>query len=305
MVEPLRKRGKDGKPYERRPAIEKELQELETLALPDIVAHARAGEQIGKPSVSSEALVHTLRREVRLARPDGPTLGAVDALAAMLIARCEKILKRRLWRYDDLAREEIAGDVTNRVVDEIYEDGDKADYAEVNFNDWLAHNRVDAVRKYERKAARTERLGDSVEDLRDGEAQIVAEDESTDASHENTPEASYALKEARERANLPSFIEQVQFSPDELHRIAEVVKKAKLPANVLNAFLAYHALGRQIESEDPNEHTLVKHFNKSEKTIRIWIKRAEKVFAELREMKNESKGNDEDEPGIRTARLSH
>ena len=303
MVAPLRKRSKGGKPYQRRPEVEQELETLEKLGLADVVARARAGEQRGKPAVSSEALVHILRREVRAARPDGRTQGPIDALVSILIARCEVILKRRLWSYDELAREEMSEAVVNRLVDDIYEDGDKADYAEINFNHWLARNRSDAMRKHARKAARVKQLGEAVENLEENEAQVVTEDEPTEVSDESTPERLYSLKEERERANLPSIIEHAQFSPDDLHRIADVVIQAKLPADALYAFLA-HNLGVKVQSEDPKEHTLVKHFGKSEKTIRNWIERAEKVFDEIRKAKNESKGNDEDEPGIGAVRVS-
>lgn len=303
MVAPLRKRSKGGKPYQRRPEVERELEKLEKLGLPEVVALARAGEQKGRPALFSEALVHILRREVRLARPDGRTQGPIDALVSMLIARCEVILKRRLWSYDALAREEIGESVVNRLVDDIYEDGDKADYAEINFNHWLARNRTDAIRKHARKAARVKQLGEAVENLEENEAQVVREDEPTEASHESTPERLYSLKEERERANLPSIIEHAQFSPDELHRIADVVMQAKLPADVLYAFLA-HNLGMKVESQDPEEHTLVKHFDRSEKTIRNWIERAEKAFDEIRKAKNESKGDDEDESGVGAVRVS-
>ena len=303
MVAPLRKRSKGGKPYERRPEIEQELEKLEKLGLPEVVARARAGEQKGQPALSSEALVHILRREVRIARPDGRTQGPIDALVSILIARCEVILKRRLWSYEELAREEMTEAVVNRLVDDIYEDGDKADYAEINFNHWLARNRTDAMRKHARKAARVKQLGEAVENLEENEAQVVADGEPTEASHESTPERLYSLKEERERANLPSIIEHAQFSPDELHRIADVVMQAKLPADALYVFLA-HNLGMKVESRDPEEHTLVKHFDKSEKTIRNWIERAEKAFDDIRKAKNESKGNDEDEPGIGAVRVS-
>lgn len=303
MVAPLRKRSKGGKRYERRPEVEQELKKLEKLGLPEVVARARAGERKGEPALSSEALVHILRREVRVARPDGRTQGPIDALVSILIARCEVILKRRLWSYDDLAREEMTEAVVNRLVDDIYEDGNKADYAEINFNHWLARNRTDAIRKHARKAARVKQLGEAVENLEENEAQVVTEDEPTEASHESTPERLYALKEERERANLPSIIEHAQFSTDDLHRIAEAVMQAKLPADVLYAFLA-HNLGMKVESEDPKEHTLVKHFDKSEKTIRNWIERAEEAFDELRKAKNESNGDDEDELGIGAVRVS-
>lgn len=283
MVESLRKRRADGTVYCRRPAVERELQELEKLELTEVVLRARAGEQGGKVSVSSEALAYTLRRAVRSATTHAPTLGPIDGLLSILIQRCETILKRRLARYDEIDREAISREVIDRVVDEIHDDRDLADYAEVNFNDWLSHNRSDACRKHQRKAARMERLGQSVEDLSQDEAQIVSSEGEAEESPDRSPEALYALSEAREKANLPPVIEKADLSPDDQYRIGAMVTKANLPPDILYTFLAYHYLEMQIESEDPHKHTLVKHFDKSEKTIRLWIKRAEKVFAKLRE----------------------
>jgi len=303
MVEPLRKRTRDGKPYSRRPAVQQEFERLEKLELKELVARAKEGEQKGKPFLSSEALVHILRREVRVAVSDGPTQGAIDAIASMLVARCTKILKRRLWQYDELAQEEITEEVMKHLMNDVLEDGEKADYAEINFNHWLARNRSDAVRKHERKAARFTQFGDTVEDLEETEAQIVREEEPTEASHGDTPELLLSLKEARQRGGLPSIMEGARFSAAALHRIAEAARLANLPAEVLYAFLVHH-LGLKVESEDPQEYTLVNHFNKSEKTIRSWIKRAEKVFAELRKAQNETEGNDESEPGIGATGIS-
>ena len=302
MVESLRKERKDGTRYLRRPVVENELADLERLDLSEIVARAREGEQHGVPSVSSEALVHILRREVRAATTAGPTSGQIDAIASMLIARCERTLTRKLWRYDEPGREEIALEVTDRVVDGICADSDSADYAEINFNDWLAHNIADACRKQNRRAG-IEQFSDELEGRSDDEAHIVPLDQLAAIGHDNTPEALYALKEARERGELPTLVADAELSSENLHRIREIVIHANLPPDVLNAFLAYHYLDMQIESEDPEKHTLVKHFGKSEKTIRNWINRAEKAFAELRKVNNE--GDDESEPGRGAARLSH
>jgi hypothetical protein len=56
MVEPLRKRTRDGKLYKRRPAVEEELKNLEKLELKEVIARAREGEEKDKPFLSSEAL---------------------------------------------------------------------------------------------------------------------------------------------------------------------------------------------------------------------------------------------------------
>jgi hypothetical protein len=262
--------------------VEKELQELEKLTLPEVLDRARQGERQGAVSVSSEALVHTLRREVRGATTQGGGLGPIDGLLSILLQRCETTLRRHLFRFDEYERDEICREVLDRIVDEIYDDEDLADYAEVNFNDWLAHDRDDACRKQQRKIARTGRLGESVEELSEDEAQIVPSHIDDEASQAATPDGAYALSEARENASLPPRIEAGEFSVDDQYRIAALVKQANLPPLVLDAFLLHHYWGMRIESKDPKKHTLVKQFGKSEKTIRLWLKRAEQAFTKLR-----------------------
>ncbi len=282
MVKPLRKRRADGTLYRRRDAVEKELQELEKLTLPEVLNQARHGERQGVVSVSSEALVHILRCEVRGVTTQGPGLGPIDGLLSILLQRCETMLRRRLYTFDGYERDEICREVLDKVVDEIYDDEDLADYAEVNFNDWLAHNRDDACRKQQRKMARSDRLGDSVDEISEDEAQITQGHVDGEASQATTPDDVYALTEAREKASLPPRIEAGEFSIDDQYRIAALVKRANFPPHVLDAFLLHHYWGMRIESKDPNKHTLVKYFGKSEKTIRLWLGRAEQAFAKLR-----------------------
>ncbi|MHB8388658.1 MAG: P-loop NTPase family protein [Acidobacteriaceae bacterium] len=304
MVKPLRKRRPDGSLYRRRREVEKELEDFEKLELPTALARAREGERSGKTTVSSEALVYILRREARIATARSPALSPIDGFVQILIQRAEVILRRHLWRLGDIDREEICKQVTDRIVDEIYEDSDLADYAEVNFNDWLRHNRLDAFRNQKRKIERMDRFGDSV-DIAEDEAQVVPEDIDDKADSGPTPEAAYASSEAYNKAGLPPCIEDAALSPEDRDRIAAMVRRANLPPDVRDAFLLYHYLDMQIESEDPEKYTLVKHFGKCEKTIRLWIKRAEAAFTKLRGMKHESEPNEASEPGFGVARVSH
>ncbi len=298
MVEPLQKRCEDGTLYKRRRVVEQEIEDLEKLKLPEILARARDGERSGKTTVSSEALVHILRREVRIATTRSPTLGAIDGLIQILIQRAEAILRRHLWGLGEIDREEICKQVTDRIVDEIYEDSDLADYAEVHFNAWLRYNRLDAFRKQKRKIERMERFGDSVDEIAEDEALVVPEGIDDKAGSEPTPEAAYASIEACNMAILPAGIQEAEFSPEDRYRIAAMVQQVNLAPHVLDAFLLHYYFGMQIESEDPDKHTLVKQFGKSEKTIRNWIKRAETAFTELRETKDESKSHEAREFGI-------
>jgi hypothetical protein len=301
MVQPLRKHDKDGKPYQRRPAVEKELQNLETLALTEIVTCARAGEQKGKPSVSSEALVHILRREVRVVTTRSPMLGKIEALLQVLTQRAEATVRHQLWGFKaEIDREEICKEVTDRIVDGISADSDRMDYAEVNFNDWLKHSRLDACRKQKRTIETFGRHGDAVNDLAKPEEQIVSKGIEGMASTEPGPEAAYELSESREKASLPPEIERGRFSARDRYRIEAMVKRANLRPEVLKAFLMHVYLEMHIDSQDPRQHTLVKHFGKSDKTIRLWIEEAQRAFAKLIEMKDENEPYEARKPGIGT-----
>lgn len=301
MVQPLRKKRPDGSLYQRRRKVEEELKRLENLKLPDVLTHAREAEQRGEGTVSSEALVYLLRCEASKGNLQGP---GVDGLISILMKRSEVTLKHHISGvFDELQCEEICHEVIDRMIDEITDASDKADYAEVNFNDWLRHNRIDACRKQKRKTERMERIGDSVEDLAEDEPDIVLAKEES-ASPESTPETAYALAEAQRRARLPSQIEASEFTPEDRDRIAAAVREAKLNPTVLDAFLLHYFWSVPIDSQDSEKNTLVKHFGKSEKTIRNWLRRAEEAFAKQRGETNEGKRDEARESGLDPTRLS-
>jgi DNA-directed RNA polymerase specialized sigma24 family protein len=301
MVEPLRKRHLNGSLYQRRPKVEEELAELEKLTLPQVLACARAGARNQDATVSSEALVYVLRHAVRTGRTQD---AGVDGLVSILMERAERTLRRHISdAFDEFQRDEICREVMDGLVDDITDISDRGDYAEVNFNDWLGHNREDACRKALRRASRTERLGDEVDDLGDhDDAQPCVRDESTKlASSAPSPDAEAALAEAREKAPLPHRIEAGEFSPEDQYRIAAAVKHAKLDPKVLDAFLQHYYWGVPIDSKEPNKHTLTKHFGVSEKTVRNWLRRAEEAFAKLRGETDERKTEKRDGPELGAA----
>jgi len=301
MVEPLRKRHANGSLYQRRANVERELEELEKLTLPQILARARAGEHSGNTTVSSEALVYFLRHEARTGGSHG---AGVDGLVSILMERAERTLRRHISdAFDEFQREEICGEVMDGLVDDITDTGDRGDYAEVNFNDWLAHNRDDACRKALRRAKRSERLGDEVDDLAEVDDALPGrrEEPKHPASAEPTPEAGAALAEAREKARLPHQIEAGEFSPEDQYRIAAAVKQANLDPNVLEAFLLHHYWDVPIDSKEPEKHTLRKHFGVSEKTVRNWLRRAEEAFAKLKGETDERKKDEGNGPELGAA----
>lgn len=285
MVQPLRKKKTaDDSLYHRRREVEREIEKLEKLKLSEVLALAKKAND----TVSLEAIVYLLRR---VAANNNAQEHGVDGLISILISRVEVMVKRHVsLDFDETQREEIYHDVIDRIIDDIVDRSDKADYAEINFNHWLQSKRNDACNKQLRKIKRMERAGDAIEDLAENEADIL-----TFSNGEEpecllpTPLEKTALQEAHAKAMLPSQIEGAEFTPEDQYRIASILREVKLTENILEAFLLYYYWSVPIDSKDPGRNTLVKHFGKSEKTIRIWLRKAEQAFAELRGE------NDEDE----------
>ena len=70
----------------------------------------------------------------------------------------------------------------------------------------------------------------------------------------------------------------------ETHRLREKEAQkllAKLSPEKREAYLMRHRDGMEIENQDPDVMTISKHFGRSSKTIRKWLKGAEEKLQEL------------------------
>jgi hypothetical protein len=290
MVQPLTKRKRaDGLVYRRRPEVEAELERLAGVDPLEIHAAARSAQARSNSAVSSEALVHVLRRAVREGTTQRPGL---EGLISVLVDRTESIVGHHIYfPVDSLQRKEILGEVVDGLIDAILAPNDLADYAEVNFNDWLAHKRLTALRKHERRAARAERARAEIQSEQDDSARRERREPADLIGwHTNPP--------------LPIGIDKGRFKEADRRRIAAAMQQAELPAEVLEAFLLREFWEVPINSSDQEKHTLVRHFGKSERTIRNWLRRAEDSFERLKGKTSEARKNDATQCGRGAPRLS-
>ncbi len=127
---------------------------------------------------------------------------------------------------------------------------DSGDYAQVSFGEFIVGIVSNEFRKYITKDNQ-ENATDSIdEDLGEEDKFSNFEIKSRNISPEDQTFANQALK--------------------------------NLPTNLREAFILYHFYNYKIKSKKSDEPTLTEYFQKSDKTIRLWLEKAEEILDGLR-----------------------
>lgn len=246
MPEPLTRRD-----YKRRPAIERRIKDALALDGTALLTAVQMRQETAADYFPPEALVYFIRRA---ARSGGKRI--VNALFRELYERCTPLLRGRARSFDKETRKEITQEVFARIAAHLLDPTDKADFAEVSFWSYLKCLSIDVIRE------RIGELENPVESLDAGRPD-ADEDESSGLSGQVT---DYAL------------------SPEQMLILRDGL--ARLPPKLRQVFIMAHALEMKIESKNPNEMTLSRHFGVSERTIRTWLKDADKLLAAFQEESN-------------------
>jgi len=136
---------------------------------------------------------------------------------------------------------------------------DRDDFAEVKFGPWLQRVTFNALRPY----------------LRAQKQERATEIDADDVEKSNG-------KKHPLRDGAPLADELVIKAEAHVLREKEANKLlAKLNPEEREAYLMRHRDGIEIENQDPHVMTISKHFGRSSKTIRKWLKGAEEKLQEL------------------------
>lgn len=245
MARPLRKVNKDGKLYTRRSAVEAQINELEKLTEDELGVRCKVSSKLSSDFVSNEVLLYFVR----------------NIKSLTLQERFLEILIKRVIRSipggegsNSIAEMDIRDRVLNGLIDMILVDKasyeEKLDYYEVNFNQSIKFDRLDAQRRVWTLENRTQELGNE-------DDEISPEVERSIQSYD--PFDAYELDRENYRRNLDGAIDTL---PPLQRRIIEMLR-----------------LDIPITSKDANEITISKALKKSEKTIRT---HRDLAFATLR-----------------------
>lgn len=249
---PLTRRNEDGAVYERSPAVERQLREILPLEKEKLLTLLQVSNRDDERFLLEETLVY-LMREFRKANET--ELG--DAVTQTLFRRCQKLVARRVGNSlnNEDAAIECGADALNELFPALADvSTDKADFAQVRFNLYvkrIINRHVEKARKQLSQDVLTDSLDDAGENEDAAPLDIAA-----------APEMSY---------------ENIEY----IEKALEV-----LPPEIRQAFVLRHYYGWQIESEDPDEPTISKHFGKTQRTIRNWLNKADDALQRWRKGQN-------------------
>jgi hypothetical protein len=258
-LDPLTRRNLKGELYRRLPEVETQIDWALTADPARVIECAHIHDHEAPGYLQEEALVYLIRYFRRMDRED-----LVATLSEILLRRCAKRINEHLKSLEEDVREEAFRQVIVELFTPILDvESDRGDYLQVRFWDVVTKRSVTA---FNRAVSEARRLRLS---LRMSELVGEEVDESEDA--EAGPQAS-AIREGVVARGI---------SPEEYALLQAALGAVEEPFRT--AFVLHYADGWQISSNNPDEPTLSKLFNKTPRTIQNWLRHAEAVLKEWKE----------------------
>jgi DNA-directed RNA polymerase specialized sigma24 family protein len=249
---PLTHYNKDGELYVRTDKVEQQIRDLSDVPTAELIANAQIEEEDDLRYIQVETLVYFIRERVR----SGRALEASD-LVDILINRCTKFIQGKLYKlgFDHMeqASQDVLGDLVKDIADT---DSDRADFLEVRFWRALDVRATNAFSRYYRLVTRNTFL--------------------SSAFNENSPNGD----EPSEEDGLEGFASR-RLSAEEWVLIRDALASIEEPYRTV--FVQYHQDGWPIESKDPNKLTISRNANRTPRTIRNWLQKAEEALQKWRE----------------------
>ena len=260
LAKPLTRSTKTGRKYARTPETEAQLEELLRASADEQLARAKTTDKDSSLYVPHECLVY-LVREAALADDSE----RYHTLAAALLKRVTRGIARKLRALgvadddvDDVHQEVVLAMMTAVI------EGPPGEYFQIRFRSALYRQ---LLKSYDGYARRRRRL---------------KSDQSLDAPAENG--------DSSDGEDAVTFGELLQSGEDvaaDIERrliISEALEAISNPQH-RKAFVLHHHHGWQIESVDAHEPTLSDLFGRTPKTVRNWLRTADRQLADWRASK--------------------
>lgn len=251
-IQPLTHCNSEGSVYQRPAVVEKQIEDAWTLTSAELVERARVQDYHAPGYLQEECLVYLIRAFHRMGKTD-----IVNALTESLLRRCSKRVNEPFQVLDPQERDDAYHDVLQDLFDQILDlESDRGDFLQVRF--WVVLKRL-GISRFRRYVASQE-----------------------EAKH-TVPLSSLAGSERDEddydrRGTVP-LGEVVNSSiPLERHALAqEALRLLQEPQRT--AFMLRYGYGWPIEHRDPTVPSISRHFEKTPRTIRLWLSQAEETLA--------------------------
>ena len=246
FVEPL------GRGYRRLPEVERQIADALSLEPEALLRRARERDKGVAGYLAPEAVVYFIRRANR-----NGEAGIRDDLFRELLERCNPHFRGKFKGFGQEDRKDLQGEVQKVIIEDLFAPDDRGDFMQVRFWSYLEKKCIDACRAALRQTEDTESLETGYSD--DGESEGLSK-----------------LHRESDR----------QLSPEELAIVSEALEQ--LPPRLRHVFLLRHYVGMRIGSDahsvaEGKELTIAAEFGCTGRTIRNWLKQADRLLAEFQE----------------------
>jgi DNA-directed RNA polymerase specialized sigma24 family protein len=230
-------------------AVLRQIEEASTLDITALVARAQLRNKHGPEYMSEEAIVYFIRKA--LTKGDR---SALNGLCRELLERCTPYFRGKFFDFSPEEQEDAQGDVMKRVLEDLFAQGRNAEFMQARFWFYLRRRTVEVFRLACRGRRGCESLDVSCSEDSDGPSRL---DMLTDS----------------------------RLTPEQWATISDGL--AILPSPLREVFFLRHYVRMKIDSDDPNELTLAKHFGRTGRTIQNWMDQANVRLAGFKEKQND------------------
>lgn len=241
--------------YKRLPEVEWQIADALTLGPEAFVKRAQQRDETAPDFLLAEALVYFIRRAIR--NDDTETR---NALFRELLERCKPHFSGKFQGFSREDREDLQSKVMEKVIKDLLGRDGCGDFMQVRFWKYLERKCIDARRTALRHNNNTESL-----------------------------DANYSDNGVSEGQTRLETVVDPRLSPEEIAMISEEL--AKLPQQLREVFLLRYYVGMKIGPDNSaeaarDELTIAAHFGCTGRTIRNWLKEADKLLPSFRERHN-------------------
>ena len=259
LPEPLTHTNADGEIYQRQAVVDRQIQEALRLDPEELRRRSEVTDKVSPGFLKEESLVYLSRHYHKAGNRR-----VVDALSESLLRRCATLINSKLSSLRVDLRDEGYSDVVKELFVRILDlKNDRGDFLQVRFWLCLKGLTVQAYRK-QFKQLELERDSFQLTSLED------YDDEDTDA----------LARTGGMRAPSTFTTRTVESEVIDKIMIREALSQLEEPLR--SAYLLRHYEGWPIEDQDPAVRTISGHFDKTPRTVRNWLARADEHLAAWR-----------------------
>jgi len=261
-IRALTAKTKAGVTYQRRPEVQAEIAALLALTTNELIARLTVSNEKDSQFVRPESLVYFVR--------DFWGSANVTSVVDSLLRRIARQLRRSL-QYLAQDRNDVSQEVSKQLVDWFRTNNERLDYYEVNFNGALRALVVDTIRK----------TRDETESVVADPWKLRAEQKAALGFKDD------ALDEAWREVYSQGIADPAEVYERKADLSAAMAMLICIEPKVREAWILHVLDGLPFESNNPEQESVSKKQNCSEKTARTRVAKAEELITRWRENPND------------------